>query len=251
MTNRLWYAATLAFMPACSGPVLDVGSGADGGANDDAMLSAASVTTWNGFFEDYTLPSGSSHVTLKLSIAPDGRVTGTGVLGDLPFLDPPTDPEVGYPPSLPDGQKDAVERFEFTISEGRMDGARLTFFFSLAELLARWCQLQTKTYPLITGDGVHHGYACIPNAPWGNIQGGSDCFWHDETTNADVPVDCGKLYLCQGHFCSCTPTSCTLDLTASPGGMQFDLHVVGATADGSVLGGLKTTSPVKVHLARE
>src|SRR6202035_5879754 len=73
----------------CTGKVLSVGSGAsqggDGGAAGDA---------------DWGSSTGAGDVlTLTLTTASDGTVTGTAKFGTLPPYAPPTDPNASYPPT--------------------------------------------------------------------------------------------------------------------------------------------------------
>jgi hypothetical protein len=258
MKLQLLAATAIAFLAACHGPSLDVGSSVDSGTNPiaDAGAGASSITTWTGYFESFHLPSGSDHVTLKLAFAADGTVTGTALLGDLPLLKPPTNPDVGYPPPiLPDGggPPNALEHFEFTIRDGRVDGSRFTFRLHMSEVWTSWCQLQTKVYPFLNGgNGELLGYACIPNSSVsGGVQGGPGRFWRDDATNVDVPIDCNKLDLCKfGGPCSCTATNCTVDPNADDFVMRFDMHLSDTSADGTA-DGFQAPAPVTVHLVKK
>ena len=254
MKIQLLAATALAFLAACHGPSLDVGSSVDAGTDG----SPAPGTTWNGYFESFQLLSGSDHVTLKVNIAPDGTVTGTALLGDLPLLDPPTNPDLGYPaPILPDGggPPNTLEHFKFTILDGRIENSRFTFRLQRSEMWGVWCQLQTRVYPYRrTGTGEILGYSCVPNTTSGPNPSGPGCFWHDDMTNTDVQIDCNKLALCGPQWpCSCTPTRCADDLQSTyPGGsISFDLHMSDGRADGSVTGIAPTGPPITVHFTRQ
>ncbi|HEY4392953.1 MAG TPA: hypothetical protein VGP64_02775, partial [Polyangia bacterium] len=81
------------FLGACSGNTpVNIGNTSMIGA----QLSDYAAS-WDGFAETYTFsPDGSDRVRLTL----DASGQGTLEIGDAALLPPPTDPNVGYPPSV-------------------------------------------------------------------------------------------------------------------------------------------------------
>jgi hypothetical protein len=112
---------------------------------------------------------------------------------------------------------------------GTWDGVRLKFGVDTHDVWSGWCALQTSYLQQAGSDS----YGCLPN--WGFSQGPGSCSQPDPMTGMDVPVDCGKLFLCMmSEICSCDATACTLSMT--PPDATFDMQIIGAKADGSTTG---------------
>jgi hypothetical protein len=251
-TRDLCWTALAAAVMGCGGHTLDVGSmdGGSGtgdlGGGDDAGRPAGPV--WDGTLENAQLSDGSNRLTMTLSVAEDGGASGTLLLGDGTLLQPPTDPDVGYPPGaqfpFPGDALSFFEGFPYTMRDGHFSGSRLTFRLSEVELWTQWCALETPYRFIPNGlDGVWN-YACTPN--WGFSSGPMGCTLQDPSTMQDVPIDCGKAGLCNSYACACSATRCVV--SSLPGiGLSFDLTIQGASADGTISGELGNHS---VHFER-
>ncbi len=88
-------------------------------------------------------------------------------------------------------------------SAPRLQGTRLQFEVTPAELWKDWCSLQMPI-----ADEVNAGqWACVHN--WGII-GGTPCKQIDPMTHQEVPVDCARFRLCQpGGVCACNAAGCS------------------------------------------
>ena len=241
--NLCWISLATALL-GCGGHTLDVGS-MDGGSGavdlrGDAGGSGPEGPVWIGTLENAQLSDGSNRLTMTLSVAGDGGASGTVLLGDGALLQPPTDPDVGYPPGaefppLPGGSLSFFEGFPYTMLDVHFSGSRLTFRLAEVELWTQWCALQTP-YRVLPND-VDGGwnYECAPN--WGPSSDSMDCTTQDPSTLQDVPIDCGKAGLCISYACACSATRCTV--SSLPGiGLSFDLTITGASADGTISGEL-------------
>jgi hypothetical protein len=231
---------------ACGGSESPSGTGSSNGSPLDG--------TWKGYVESYKFPSGSDTVTLSLATKSDGSITGAAVFGDGPAPPPPTDPNVGYPPSLeagstcsfPGGPRNfSGEGFVFTVLGATFSSGRLTLKVETRELWKQWCAMQTS-YP--GGSGASDSYFCLPN--WGFTSGASGCGQTDPTTMAFVPRDCGKICLCTAGPgpCACNATACSVDVTSTNADLSFDVVVSNGSADGSTSG---TFGDHNVHLKRQ
>jgi hypothetical protein len=237
-------------------PATDAGSVSRRDAGTSTPFDTGSVAVsgvWIGAIEGGPeLPSGSTLVTMVLTAAGDGTVTGTVRFGTLPLLAPPTDPNIGYPPPLDNGgfkfgRVDNLEHFDFTILGGTIRGTSLTFTIDSNEIFSQWCALQTTTYPVYNGgweDGGLIGYACLPNNGFADDCADDasvfDCCY-PPTPGAPptVVIDCGKLSLCDELFpqtpCSCTASACSVPVP-NTGDIAFDLEVTSSGIGGTVAG---------------
>lgn len=195
--------------------------------------------TWVGYVESFAFEDGSDVVTVSIDSAGPGGVTGKVVFGSRPLYDPPSDPDVAFPPGYQSGYP--LTGFVFTIDDGSFDGQRLQLAVTSIELWSEWCALQTP----IADDENEGLYWCVPN--WGYTSDpASGCTQPNPDTGEDVPVDCGKLELCQGNqICRCEASGCAI-FAAVSGDIAFDLKIVGDEADGSATG-LKQN----VHLKKQ
>jgi hypothetical protein len=217
-------------------------SGSAGAKADPATLGAAQ--SWTGYVENHMFHSGSDALVLTFATDANGIAKGTVVLGMGTPPPPATDPNVGYPPDLlsqifgagPGSAREYVaEGYPYVFDGGSFDAHRLRFAVDTSQLWAGWCALQT---PASDGSGQ-----CLPN--WGATFSTSMCALIDPNTQANVPVDCGKLSLCWGptSTCNCSPSGCGLS-TAKLGGADFDIFLTGDTASGSA------TSLGNVHFVK-
>src|SRR6185436_19984056 len=139
-------------------------------------IPSALVGTWSGYFQGYTLLSGSDAVTLALEHPAGGGDQIRVVFGTEP------------PPALPTAATDAwiagsappdfvsplanygpFDGFAYVAHEVRWQGRRLTFSIATWDPWQTWCQLQTS-YPYPNGNRNR----CVPHdAECFNCFGGS------------------------------------------------------------------------------
>ncbi|MFO0588160.1 MAG: hypothetical protein U0441_11500 [Polyangiaceae bacterium] len=211
----------------------DVQLGGTGGTG-----GAAAGDVWTGYIENYKFPSGSDHLTVRITGVVDGVATGTVRLGDAPDLPPPTDPDVAYPPDYSAthhgeiGPKDGApyEGFDYTLQDGVYTATRLKGHMFGTEVWNAWCALQTP-YELPSSPGM---YKCTPNGPetWD--------FDNNVCTDNGIQFDCGKQQLCSGITCECDADHCHGSMTDQK--LVFDLKIEGGQAHGSVEGLLGGTT---------
>jgi hypothetical protein len=244
-------------LTGCGGHSLDVGSNDAGpsAAHDSEPIllplgpsldaSGAMEQVWIGHLVDQQFPDGSDALTLTLDFAPGGQVTGTLLLGDGALLQPPTDPNVGYPPGN-QGVITLVEGFPYTILDGVLSDSRLSFQISEYEVWTQWCALQTS-YLVQPGNdagppSAYIGpdiYGCLPIDPSYEFGYGPMGCLFESPDGAFSPIDCGKLNLCGGSgvgVCQCSATGCQVFASANPG-PSLDLLLAGTKADGTMSGG--------------
>jgi hypothetical protein len=119
---------------------------------------------WDGYIEGTTFRSGSDRVRLVLDTAGNGYLQ----LGDMPLLDPPTDPNVPYPndPNYPTyvtfGSPESIlhEGFRYTVKNATVEQKRIRLSVATWEFYKQWCELQTS-YPNPDPNGVPP-YSCTP-----------------------------------------------------------------------------------------
>jgi hypothetical protein len=182
---------------ACSENPVDIG---DEGAGGTTSASEA-LQTWEGYVdtaEDWKLTSD------RIILEDHGDGTGALMFGTGAPLEPPTDPDVGYPEDLGYSESEhalfPIERFEYHVSGLSIDSLRMQFDIDLAQVWRDWCALVPPHY-----DSYNDDYACIPNNGFG--WGPDGCVLSTEDGTGDVPVDCGKLYLCDS-VCQCSVDGC-------------------------------------------
>jgi hypothetical protein len=267
---RSWMVVAVSVaLAGCGGHALNVGSN-DAGAALDVDTSSASpapfadasptaTQVWAGHFENHQLPNGSDALTMTLTFAADGSVTGTLLLGDGAVLQPPTDPDVGYPPGTSFAGVTAIEGFPYTILGGTRSGSHLTFHVDEEEAWTKWCALQTS-YLVYSDDAgaADDLYECLPQPqsvmePEGGESEGlvtvsaTGCFLYPMTDQM-TPIDCGKLELCSAPYfpCQCSATGCQVSPTQIFY-VSFDLVMTDTKADGSTSGALGSYT---VHFTR-
>jgi len=247
---------------ACSAKVMNVGSNADGGDGMGGSSAAGGggaaggqnagaaglvgpmsppwpsdsdcqsgtqlpiVGNWSGYVESYQFASGSDAIQVTITAANDAHVCGKVTFGQGTPPAPPTDPNIGYPPSLvaslsSTGAAGAPnldmnsEGYPMTMLNGTASTARLQFQVNQRELWKTWCEMQT---PYLAQAGTDF-YMCVPNVGWTTGPNGScvDPNGH--------PIDCAKEQLCESRICTCNAAGCTVTPT---GNVSFDLHVQNA-----------------------
>lgn len=195
---------------------------------DKATLALATEAagTWTGYFENFTLFSGSD--ALKISLAVEGEIAaGQVVLGEVPPPTLPTDTSTPWPPGVGDAGtgSDAVyvEGFVYHARDIRWESRRLKFNVDLAEGWQPFCDLYK---PITVGS---RSFIC-PEGGW-SYATNDGCRLSDGTS-----VDCTQLFaVCQGAgygHCVCNETSCT----AFAETMSIDVSLHGDDGDGSVTG---------------
>jgi hypothetical protein len=242
--RQLSHISLAAALVGCGGHTLDVGS-TEGGSGygalgDDVGAGLPGSRVWNGTIENAQLSDGSNRLTMTLSMAPDGGATGTLLLGDGKLLQPATDPNVGYPPGEQfsiHGSLGYYEGFPYTIRDGQWNGSRLTFGLAEVELWRQWCSLQTPYLLAYREPDGGREYACAPNSGFGYSSDQMGCSVTDPSTMQDVPIDCGKLGLCENYTCECSATACRASSLIELG-LTLDLTISGPTADGTISGEL-------------
>ena len=194
---------------------------------DNGLAALDYVGKWDGYTEAYTFqPDGSNRVRLTI----DAQGQGTLEVGNAALLPPPTDPNVGYPPSadggapseqIPQSNSGLTEGFLYPIYGTQVVANRIQLGTVPGDLYSAWCALQTP-YPIyqttvvgierdggivvptadggvpVTVQGVVDGgrvstsYSCVPGdtAMW-SPSGCTVISWDGTTTS----VDCGKLSL--------------------------------------------------------
>ena len=182
---------------ACAGAACGSQSSVDIGGNRGAALLDYSGD-WDGYMEAYQLSDGSDRI--RISVGADGQ--GTARLGDSPLIPPPTDFNVGYPPTGTDPRT----AFLFSIQDAHVESSRMRFGLTSTETLAPWCEHQLPVLDTVNVTTPPR-YGCGPNTVAGNE--GGVCYFLDEN-GTKVIKDCGWIDLCVGGgACGCTETSCT------------------------------------------
>jgi hypothetical protein len=217
---------------AC-GAGVDVGTSGGAGAippwpsdaNCQSGVQLPIVGVWDGYVENLAFASGSDAVHVTITAANDTEVCGHVAWGQGVPPPPPTDPNVGYPPSFVDASRnggaagapgfEVAEGFPMTVLNGHATSARVQFQVAQKEFWRAWCEMQTPYPAQARGDL----YLCVPNIGWTGVPNGC-------ALSNGQPIDCAKLELCNRQICACTASGCTV----SPAGdVNFDLHV--QTAD--------------------
>jgi hypothetical protein len=205
----------------------------DSARPDDAAEPPYTVPTevvgaWTGYFENFTLFSGSDAVSVSL-VQPAGgpsRIEVTLGLGPVP--PPPTSPTEYWPanrkPSPSDpfdpGTPRYIEGFRYAAHDVRWQGLRLTFKLATYEAWQPWCEMQTafQTFDI-------PGYNCMPGWGGGYTFDEDKCDSQDRQGTQVTEVPCGQFLLCDGMHCQCDVAGCfggtertvSFDITFDPG----------------------------------
>jgi hypothetical protein len=210
----------------------DAGTRGDAGVADDAGMDGedrvpADISgTWKGYVENYSFRDTSDAITLRIVSGPNG-ITGHATFGMSPLPPPVTNPTIGYPPGVDPDPTAAYPGFPFTIENASLEGSRLRFGISPAEMWKRWCEAQIP----IADEANVGSYGCARN--WATKYG-VPCSQFDPATMHWVQADCGRVRLCfPGSVCQCMAKACSVSLR---GGIHFKLDISLPKADGSVSG---------------
>ena len=168
----------------------------------------------------YRLPSGSSHIWLRIH-EPNGDVEATITFGDAEPPAPATDPNAGYPQQggLETVFADAtvpppIEGFPYRmyrvyaprdaeaagagpgeeditpyldLIDGKLIDGKLDLSYTPTEVFGSWCALQTSE-------------SCITDGSYA-IDSDGRCFMGADSE----PADCGRVMLCASEVCTCEP----------------------------------------------
>jgi hypothetical protein len=238
--SSLWLTMAAA---GCGSNALNIGT-TDGG-------TASIGPTWSGTLDGVQLQDGSNRLSMTLSLAADGSATGTLLLGDGALLQPPTDPDEGYPPGVqfpfPGGPLGFFEGFRYPMQDGISTGSMVTFRVAEFDLWAQWCMLQTRTYSDAVGADGGALYGCEPGAGGTFSRSPTGCSLAELGAPNAVPVDCGKFELCNNSPCDCSATGCREATTSNQPYLDFALVISGSKADGTASGAL---GDHEVHFVR-
>jgi hypothetical protein len=219
-----------------SSPDVNIGDPVGGALTDYAA-------SWDGYAEAYQFEDNSDRVRLVL----DGNGAGTLRVGNAAVLPPPSDPNVGYPPGASSDKGvfssigGIVAGFEYPVHGTRLQDSRIRTGVDPNDLYAGWCALQTPI-----ADTLNGGYGCVAN--WGFTMPGADttCSQTNPATQETVPIDCGKLMLCElARVCTCTASACAANLAMDNPSVQLDAAL---NADGSELTGTLVVNGQRVTI---
>lgn len=211
--------------------------------------------TWNGYFQAFTFPSGSSSLKLTLGKGPDGADQIAVVLGSGVTPPPPNSPTDVWPPSDVAFEQDpgfsgltiadVVEGFVYPAHNVVWQGQRVTFDIAGHQAWQDWCGLQTS-YPDTFGSNPV-AYNCVPGEGAGESippdAGGTPVCVAGQQ---DTPVSCPQLALCLNFgACSCNACGCAGETaTTASFDITFDGNdTSGATSPTSGLGATLRLSP--------
>jgi hypothetical protein len=237
------------------------------GTNQDLGHSKTAVEaylgSWEGYIENYQLPSGSDTIRMTITSSDGVNLTGTVIFGDADPPAPPTDPTVGYPTTFDwvhgfenapyDIFVDPVpwDGFVYTPLQVELATERLRFKLSTREFWKAWAELQTPSSAQTCGLG-----RVVPDTPEGGPYLGhnpvtGDCVlcsgWQPGNADPNVclyprtPIDCGMEVLCgvtiecQDHWnlVDCTADGCTVPIEQELN-VGLDMVVDGDVLSGSV-----------------
>ncbi|HTQ02403.1 MAG TPA: hypothetical protein VMI54_01055 [Polyangiaceae bacterium] len=233
----------------CSGgkPV-DIGEDAAGAKLADYAAN------WDGYAENYNFASGSDRVRVSLDANGRGRLE---VGADVDYGTPQAD--VGYAPP-PNGQFEGLgpprtlfEGYPYSIVGAQVQADRLQFGADGYELFKPWCELQTG----YSNPGLPY-YTCDPGTQLSSVSADStQCT--EMTSSGSESVDCYKWELCAqfGRPCTCSSSSCTVDLETSLDETENLVDVALTDAGNSLTGTLVllvddfTTEQIQIYLVRQ
>lgn len=192
--------------------------------------------TWEGYVEAYSFMSGSD--AIRVEIHSDGCTpSATITFGEGEPLPPVEDPDVGYPfantTNSPFGglvrwyEGEAYEAHSIEISKKRVQ-----IDISMNDVWTEWCEMQTP-YPM---DESGEGFMCVPNYGFSWSEEGCVLSGPD----GGIPMDCGKIELCQFGPCLCDESGCGV-----PSGGDTTLDV--ALDDGHLEGTFEGFGPVRLY----
>ncbi|HXI59247.1 MAG TPA: hypothetical protein VNO55_24440 [Polyangia bacterium] len=194
--------------------------------NPDPPFSVpdAFVGEWTGYFQAFTLKSGSDAIALDLIRAPGApdRITVTLGVGTPPLL---TGPDPVWPTTNAVRPLDSFpayyEGMVYDAHEVKWRDNRLTFAISANDAYRFWCPMQKS---LLESDGAAYGCAT-------NMISLSD----NGCTSAGSPIPCAYWNACREGVCACDAKGCQAHYHPS---ILFDITfepppVIGAASLGS------------------
>ena len=205
----------------------------------NACVVGSEITSIVGLWDGYYQGQSGEENTFRLDIV--GANLTNGICGTITFgthtapvayPPPATDPTAVYPPAgfsssvrAMNGMMTPILGLPYTILNGRIDGQRVSFGFSVNEILKSWCALQTS----YAWDDSCTWFGCLPN---GSIVGSTDpagtCTI--ATAGQKKTYSCAQTMMCNmSPRCSCDATHC---VATSSTGSTFDLIF----ADGGATG---------------
>jgi hypothetical protein len=229
-------------------------------ASGSVRASCGTGSRYRGTIDAFKFPDGSSTIEMTFDLQGNGfPPSGSVYFGAAPPLAPPTSFDVGYPPGFPPPEVSwtkLVESFCFNLGTGVATASSAHFVVNRYEVWKTWCEGQ-KSVPWLNGGtgtnacGPQIGYACLPNAAteYDNLENPTWCKMAPCGTTTFVPVDCGKLRLCETPSppCACTGSGCT----EANGPITFDLEITPGHLDGTVIGIELAPTTHTIHLTQE
>jgi hypothetical protein len=218
--KRIAIIIATTFGAAACGAQDPVDLGHDEPAKTGEFLSDYAAS-WDGYVEAYAFASGTDRVRLVLDENGEGYLQ----LGDVPLLDPPSDPDVGYPPgvdySFPAASlAGTMEGFQYTALAASVQNRRIQFAVYGQELYADWCALQTSYYQPMESQAGEAIYSCIPE---GGVSFGDEC------SVEGIPFDCDKVGICVSRSaCTCDADGCSAPAPMVESVTAFPTHLDGA-----------------------
>jgi len=228
MKNSWWVPCSVlqiaAFVAACGGQAIDVGSNGSGAAPstsasqslppgdplpvwpDPTTCQPGPTTvsgTWTGYVQG-TRPSGVPNTDFKITLGgADGALCGTLLFGEAMDFAPPTDPKAGYPQGVVVGlaglERTVYVGYTYLVS-GTRSARRLQLHFSWLQRWREWCEIQTPYFDSNTG------WNCAPNIS--GMSDGTTCKGVTDSGEA-YTSSCDQLFACQGHnTCACNQQGC-------------------------------------------
>lgn len=198
-------------------------SGGGSGVTYTGTVISDYVASWDGYAEAFAFEDGSDRFRLELSTSGNGFIE----VGDLPLLDPPTDPNVGYPPAPWDWKRaDQIDvgtlvkpGFRYPIYDAHVESARIRFTADYRDVYQSWCAMQTPHLTDMVGTPPVYWCVVDPgNFAWVPSDDGKACTIVDANTGQLLPIDCIQALACahgvviNGGFaslCTCDATSCS------------------------------------------
>ena len=244
MQNSWWVPCSVlqiaAFVAACGGQAIDVGSNGSGAAPSTSVSQSlppgdplpvwpdpttcqpgpTTVSgTWTGYVQG-TRPSGVPNTDFKITLGgADGALCGTLLFGEAMDFAPPTDPKAGYPQGVvvntTGPRRTIFTGYTYDLVSGTRSAQRLQLHFSWAQRWREWCELQTPYLEEEIGQ-----WYCAPNITMTSDDHGVTC--HGEAYTAS----CDQVITCQDDICACNQQGCTANSSYT---FDFDVALNDAT----------------------
>jgi len=207
----------------------------------NACVVGSEITSIVGLWEGYYQGLSGEVNTFRLNIV--GANLANGICGTITFGShtapvayppPATDPTAVYPPAgfSPDidvinGKIGPILGLPYTILDGKIEGQRVTFGYSVNEILRSWCPLQTS----YAQDDSCNWFGCLPNGTTTLPANPAGC---TITIGGQTKsYSCAQVMICRmTESCTCDATHCVASHFDSG---SFDLVFAdgGATGVGS------------------